>query len=465
MASFWTPAAFAQITGGRWLIPPPALDQPLAGVSIDSRQLGPGAVFVAIRGERQDGHDFVAHALAQGAALAIVEQEIPSPEPGGALLQVPSTIGALHALARHYRDLLGASGCRVLSVSGSNGKTTTRHLIHHVLTQAVWRGTQSPRSFNNHLGVPLTLLAAQLGDAFVVCELGTNHPGELAALAELVRPDLAVVTSIGEEHLEFFGDLAGVAREESAVFDFVRPGGSVVLPEARWLPLPLELPARPGVSISRFDLDPLASDLPLPGLHNRLNASAAALVARLFGADDETIRRALNCANAPPLRSEVLFAADPLRPTVINDAYNANPSSMAAALSLLKDWAGRRRVSILGDMLELGERSPTAHQEVVAWALAAAEHCIFVGPCFAAAIAQISPNKAPGTGQVAAYSDWSTEVIEAILAALTPQDVVLLKGSRGMGMERLIPAIESHFPSATNEAAGDGLEFQSTPGY
>jgi UDP-N-acetylmuramoyl-tripeptide--D-alanyl-D-alanine ligase len=360
------------------------------------------------------------------------------------ILLVPSTVGALQALARRYRDLLGACGCRVLSVSGSNGKTTTRHLIHHVLSHGGLRGTQSPRSFNNQIGVPLTLLAAHPEDHFVACEMGTNHPGELAALADLVRPDLAVVTSIGEEHLEFFGDLAGVAREEAAVLGFVRAGGALVLPASHWLPVHLEPPPHPPYSVHRFDLDPLADHLALPGLHNRLNASAAALVARLLGVEEPAIACALVSAGAPPMRGEVLFAADRHRPTVINDAYNANPSSMGAALNALKAWEGRR-VAVLGDMLELGERGPAAHREVAVQALETAERCVFVGPCFLAAHPQSLRRPELRVGAVAVYADLSPSALDEIVASITVDDVVLLKGSRGMALERLIPAIEARF--------------------
>jgi UDP-N-acetylmuramoyl-tripeptide--D-alanyl-D-alanine ligase len=440
---FWSPASFATITAGRWLVPPTDPGQPLSGISIDSRQLSPGAAFIAIRGERHDGHAYVGQAASRGAGLALVERGLDGP-PSLPMLQVPSTVAALQALARRYRDLLGLSGCRVLSVSGSNGKTTTRHLIHHVLSQAGLRGTQSPRSFNNQLGVPLTLLAAQPEDGFVVCEMGTNHPGELAALADLVRPDLAVVTSIGEEHLEFFGDLAGVAREEAAVLGFVRAGGALVLPESHWLPVPLEPPSAPPFSVHRFDLDPLADHLPLPGVHNRLNASAAAVVARLLGVGEREIGLALASAGAPPLRGEVLFAAEHHRPTVINDAYNANPTSMAAALEALKAWEGRR-IAILGDMLELGEHSPAAHRKVAARALETAERCVFVGPHFLTARPHALLGHGMDSGAVAFYPDWSPSALDQIVASLTAHDVVLLKGSRGMAMERLIPAIEERF--------------------
>jgi UDP-N-acetylmuramoyl-tripeptide--D-alanyl-D-alanine ligase len=231
------------------------------------------------------------------------------------------------------------------------------------------------------------------------------------------------------------------------VFGCVRASGALVLPASRWLPVPLEPPPAPPFSIHRFDLDPLADHLALPGLHNRLNASAAAVVARLFGVAEPVIGRALASAGAPPMRGEVLFAADGRRPTVINDAYNANPTSMAAALRALKAWEGRR-VAILGDMLELGERGPAAHREVAVQAMETAERCVFVGPCFLAAHPQSLLGPEMNVGEVTVYADLSPSVLDKIAGSITVDDVVLLKGSRRMALERLIPAIEARFGRA-----------------
>ncbi|MGD8208055.1 MAG: UDP-N-acetylmuramoyl-tripeptide--D-alanyl-D-alanine ligase, partial [Thiohalocapsa sp.] len=295
MHPFWTPAVLAELTGGRWLAPPRRVDVSLTGLGIDSRTLHPGEVFVAIAGERFDGHDFLERAQAAGAALALVERDCEPPAGADgplAVLRVASTVRALQALASRYRDLLRAAGCRVVSVSGSNGKTTTRHLIHHVLTEGGLEGTQSLKSFNNHIGVPLTLLAARPEHDFVVAEIGTNHPGEIAELSAIARPDIAVITSIGEEHLEFLVDLDGVAREESALLAFVASGGIAILPAEGRLPVPLTLPAAPAFDVQRFDIEPITAALPLPGAHNRLNASAASAVARCFGIDEKRIASA-----------------------------------------------------------------------------------------------------------------------------------------------------------------------------
>jgi UDP-N-acetylmuramoyl-tripeptide--D-alanyl-D-alanine ligase len=441
--SFWTAAAFAEITAGRWLAPPADARAPLAGVGIDSRTLQPGEAFVAIAGERFDGHGFLDQAQAAGARLAIVEQDVAPPGGGLAVLRVDSTVAALQALAARWRDVLGASGCRVVGVCGSNGKTTTRHLIHHVLTHAGLTGTQSPKSFNNHLGVPLTLLGARAEQDFLVAEVGTNHPGEIAALAAIVRPDIAIITSIGEEHLEFFRDLNGVAREESTVLEHVAPGGTAILLAEARLPVPLTLPAEPAFAIQAFDVDPITAGLPLPGEHNRLNASAASAVARCFGVAEDRIASAWPAAGHAPMRGEVSGAEDPHRPTIINDAYNANPTSMRAALAVLAEYPAPR-MAVLGDMLELGQVSESAHRDIAALAADTAECCVLIGPHFAAAAAQLALDELA----VSAHPAWSEALAAEIAAELTPDTTLLLKGSRGMALERLLPALDARFDGA-----------------
>ncbi|WP_295878380.1 UDP-N-acetylmuramoyl-tripeptide--D-alanyl-D-alanine ligase [uncultured Thiohalocapsa sp.] len=446
-ARFWTPAAFAEITRGHWLVPPGDANAAVTGLGIDSRALHSGEAFVAIAGERFDGHDFLDQVRASGARLAIVERDVTPPDAAGtaalALLRVDSTIAALQALAVAWRDVLRGAGCRVVSVCGSNGKTTTRHLIHHVLSHAGLTGTQSPKSFNNHLGVPLTLLGARAAHDFLVAEIGTNHPGEIAELAAIVRPDIAVLTSIGEEHLEFFRDLTGVAREESAVLEHVADGGTAILLTVERLPVALTLPQAPAFAIERFDLDPVTADLPLPGEHNRLNASAASAVARRFGIAEDIIRGAWPAAGHAPMRGEVLHAEDTSRPTVINDAYNANPTSMRAALAVL-GASPAPRVAVLGDMLELGAVTPSAHRDIAALAADTAERCVLIGPHFAAAAAQLMLDGRA----VSAHPEWSDALAAEIAAGLAADATLLIKGSRGMALERLLPALDARFGAA-----------------
>lgn len=440
-ADFWTPTHVAALTGGTWRSPPHEAAQPLTGLGIDSRSLGPGEAFVAIAGARFDGHDFVAEALAKGAGLVIVERA-PSalPEVAAGILQVASTLEALQTLASHWRDQLRASGCRVISVSGSNGKTTTRHLIHQVLTRGGQTGTQSPKSFNNALGVPLTLLAARAEHGFVVAEIGTNHPGEIDRLAAIVRPDIAVITSLGEEHLEFFRDLAGVAREESQVLSHIEDGGVAIIPSSEHLAAPLTLPRRQGLLIQRFGLDPVTAGLGLPGVHNRLNASAASAVARCFGIAEAEIADAWPCAQPAPMRGELIAADDPTRPTIINDAYNANPTSMRAALDLLAGYPSPRW-AVLGDMLELGDAAPAAHRAIAARAAEVCQRCILIGEHFTAAY----PPARPGAtvARMTTHPQWSDALAVEIAAEMSAETTLLIKGSRGMALERMLPIIDA----------------------
>ena len=414
---FWRLVSLGDRAGGAWATPvdDAALDASATGVSIDTRTLRPGEVYVAIRGERFDGHDFAARAVEAGASAVVVERAVVGM--GGApVLRVDSTVEALQRWAGGWRDELAAGGCRVIAVGGSNGKTTTRGLIHHVLTRAGIAGTQSPKSFNNHLGVPLTLLAADAGHGFVVAEVGTNHVGEVDALARLIRPDAAVITSIGREHLEHFGSLDAVRREEFSLLDHVQAGGPAWTPDA---PPP-----------------PYAGPLALPGEHNRLNAAAAAAVARWLGVDDATIEAALAAAEPPPGRGRVKRLGEI---TVIDDSYNANPDSMLAALRVLADHAPARRVAVLGDMFELGGHGPAGHREVLAAARAAADRVVVVGESFADAAA--------GADDVQSHRDPDAAAIAAIADALEAGDVVLLKGSRGMAMERILAALTRQAPS------------------
>ncbi len=454
MSDFWTPRAIAATLGGQWLGPVP--DTALRGVSIDSRAIHPGEVFIAIKGDRFDGHDFLAAAFDRGAAFAIAaSSRRPTPDARHPMLLVPDTLVALQQLASAYRDELARQGCKVIAVAGSNGKTTTRHMIHHVLTHAELRGTQSPKSFNNHIGVPLTLLGARVSgigyrvsgegkdratsdhtpypiphtpppDDFVVVEVGTNHPGEIAALGAIVRPDIAVITSIGAEHLEFFGDLAGVAREEASLLACVQPEGVAIVPhDAPW-PDEFEFPLPVGVALVEFaEDDPVAATVALPGRHNRANAAATAAVARCLDVSDSSIGAALACASAVDGRSQIIELGQGV--TLLNDSYNANPDSMRAALDVLGAF-GRRRVAILGDMLELGHASADSHRAIVDLARRSADEVVLIGERFGGPA-------------------WSVDLSQRIAAMIEPGDVVLLKASRGMRLERLIPAIEARFPT------------------
>jgi UDP-N-acetylmuramoyl-tripeptide--D-alanyl-D-alanine ligase len=436
--SFWDFANLHDVTNGRWVKPPAENVAAPNGLSHDSRTLKLGQIYLAIRGENFNGHDFVGAGFDAGAAMAIVDEESakaggwlsPSFEDRGAVLAVPDTVTALQQLAAAYRNVLSEAGCKVISVSGSNGKTTTRHLIHHVLTACGMAGTQSPKSFNNHLGVPLTLLAAQPDHDFVACEIGTNHPGEVDALAEIVRPDVAVITSIGEEHLEHFGDLEGVAKEEAAVLPRVRPGGLVLVPADAATMLAPFYDVQEGVGLFSAlpdAADRVPSDFPLAGDHNRMNAGLVMTLASYLGLDPTRVKSALSDAATPEGRMQLIRLGNDV--TLIHDAYNANPTSMRASLSTLARMEGNRRVAVLGEMYELGDTSADAHAQVKGFAQASADVVMLIGEAFGA-------------------DAWSDNLPQKVADQLQPGDTVLLKASRGMQLERVIPAIEAKFGQA-----------------
>ncbi|MEM6393912.1 MAG: UDP-N-acetylmuramoyl-tripeptide--D-alanyl-D-alanine ligase [Planctomycetota bacterium] len=454
MTEFWSPDNLAKLTDGAWLSFPKAAP---TGLWHDTRQLQPGNAFLALPGNRVDGHTLLPQAADAGASCAIITDPNPThaTHPTLPLLLVKDAIAALHALAHAYRTLLGEAETSVIAVSGSNGKTTTRHLIHHVLTNAGnLHGSQAPASFNNHLGVPLTLLRAQPTDRFVALELGTNHPGEIDQLAALARPDLSVIPSLGEEHLEAFTDLAGVVREEAAVLRHVRPGGIILTtPDAGQL-LAEHYDVQEGVGMTSVNPDhfTLPADFPLPGEHNHSNAALALAVARLFDIPPNTGQHALSTFTSAPHRSH-LRRIGPI--TLLDDCYNANPSSMHQAITTFMNVKrDAQHILVLGDMLELGEDSEKAHQDL--GRLTAFYNPVNARPESPKTSALFLIGDAVQATQrvwtamgldrfVTRFNELDDQAIEHITHTIQPGDHILLKASRGLRLERLIPAIETRF--------------------
>lgn len=450
--SFWSLDSLCQHSGGKWLVAPAAARTDATGISTDTRSLTPGQAFIAIKGETHDGHDHAQRAIDAGASMLIVDRPItlPAGTPSCPIALVPDTRRALGVLAAAYRATLRA---KVIAICGSNGKTTTVRLVHAALAASL-RGTASQKSFNNDLGVPITILSAKPDDQYLICEVGSNAPGEIAALASIVRPDVAVITSIGREHLQGFGDIAGVAREEASVLKFLRPGGLAILtadapdlrPLARcvsrvtWFGVAADASLRAAnirhelIDNARlcFDVGQARISLPLIGEHNASNALAALAVAREIGVADAAAISGLASATGPEMRLAITrLAVTGGHATIINDAYNANPESMLAGLRTLASLGGMstsptsRRVAILGDMLELGSAEASSHTEILTAARAAADLVLTIGPRFAAAGG--SPEQLT-----------TDDAIAQARAALRDGDIVLLKGSRGMRLERLL---------------------------
>lgn len=469
--SFWSYANLASLTRGCWLVEPQDIHATLntgntpAGIPVegglwhDTRDIKPGQAYLAIAGENFDGHNFVPQAFAADAGLAIVQHDsftFDAANTDQPILKVDDTIQALQDLARAYRDVLATSGCKVISVSGSNGKTTTRHLIHHVLSRCGLAGTQSPKSFNNHLGVPLTLLAAQPIHDYVACEIGTNKPGEVDFLGQLVRPDIAAITSIGEEHLEFFHDLKGVVDEEFAIVKHIKEAGPAILAKLDLEPaLQRDIDSIVGQQKQQGPAIDPQRELPnFFGSHNASNASLAIQVGLLLGLPEADLRAALLTAQPAPHRSQRLTLGQGV--TLIDDCYNANSDSLRAALADLTtesthsetSGGGGRCVAILGDMFELGEQTPAAHRAIPSLLPANKEPGQWLTIYIGQAMHQYAYAQAIEQGQAdaaIAFAQWTDDLPSRIADLLNPGDTVLLKGSRGMRLERIIPAIQTRF--------------------
>jgi UDP-N-acetylmuramoyl-tripeptide--D-alanyl-D-alanine ligase len=462
--NFWGADNLKTVTGGRWLVEPRG-ETSFAGVSTDTRTLKPGQVFVALRGERFDAHDHLQQAVDTGAALLIVDREdsaasLPGKTP---TLVVGDTLASLSQLAAAYRRTLAA---KVVAVTGSVGKTSTKQLIDAVL-RARFKGSASPKSFNNSVGVPLTILAAEPDDAYLVVEIGTNAPGEVAALAAIAEPDVAVITNIGAAHLEGLGGIDGVFNEKTSILNHLREGGiGIVCTDSyRLTELARDTPniftyghqITCDLWIVSYEADAAGSTfklmngqkyrIPLLGEHNAVNALAAIYIGRHMGLTQEQIAAGLAATCAPQSRLNIRRFGPATAPLLlIDDCYNANPESMASSLAVLAHYpkpAAGRRIAILGDMLELGQRGPELHRALGEQVSSLdVDAVLFVGRLSlfgAEAAARNWPQN-----RVHAFPSITDAAAAQVAALLRPGDVVLLKASRGMALERLIPAIESH---------------------
>lgn len=455
---------------GRWLRSPTTAG--FTGVGTDTRAGLAGCLFIALRGERHDGHDHVVAAVEAGAAAAMVDRDgdLAALPPGFGVLRVDDTLAGLQRLAAAHRLRLRAV---VVGITGSAGKTTTRRLLDAILSRRL-RGVQSPKSFNNHIGVPLTLLSADASHAYVLAEIGMSAPGEIAALARIAEPTIGIVTSVGRAHLAGLGSVAAIAREKAALLEHLRSDGAAfacadapsLRPFLRDLrdvttfgeaaDADIRLTARrvvPGGQEIEVD-GSFRAILALPGRHNAVNALAATAVARRMGLDDAAIVEGLASAAASDMRFEPRMVAgrDGAAPVMlVNDAYNANPDSVAAAIATFLEIAAgaTRRVVVLGDMLELGSEGPALHAEVGqrvvdATRLASIDVAAFVGPLSAHA-AEVASSQ-PGI-QVVTQTQLDPD---AIAALVRPGDAVLVKASRGMALERAAEAIAHRFGTPPN---------------
>jgi UDP-N-acetylmuramoyl-tripeptide--D-alanyl-D-alanine ligase len=469
-APLWTSAAMAeamraQVSG--------VLPEAVSGLSIDSRTIAMGDAYFAIKGDIHDGHDFVAAALKAGAGLAVVEaaqrHKFADDAP---LLVVEDVLAGLVDLARAARARLGA---KVIAVTGSVGKTSTKEALRRVL------GAQGPThasaaSFNNHWGVPLSLARCPASVRFAIFEIGMNHSGEIEPLVKLVRPQIAIITTVEPVHLEFFAGIEAIADAKAEIFAGVEPGGAVVLnrdnpqyarlarrakklgikrivsfgadkkSEARLLDLSLH-PDCSAVHARILGHD-VTYKLGVPGRHMAMNSLAVLAAAALAGAD--LARAALSLSQFEPAAGRgvrrILEVASG-EATLIDESYNANPASMAAALNVLGQaqvGPKGRRIAVLGDMLELGPTGPALHNGLLE--AIKTNHIDLVYCC-----GPLMRNlwDALSTGKRGGYAESAAALEAQAVSAIRAGDAIMVKGSLGSKMKTIVNALEKRFPGKT----------------
>ncbi|NQU19810.1 MAG: UDP-N-acetylmuramoyl-tripeptide--D-alanyl-D-alanine ligase [Candidatus Nealsonbacteria bacterium] len=443
-------------TGGRPLTSDVARDAELGPAAIDSRRVEPGEVFWAMRGPNYDGADFADEAFRRGAAGVVTTRAIDAPK-GHWAVQVDDTAEALQRWAEYRRRHFTGT---VIGVTGSVGKTTTRQMIHTVL-QSRLSGTASPRNYNNHVGLPLSMFALRPDHDYSVLELGASRPGEIAALAGLCRPKVGVITQIGDAHLGGFGNRQGIARAKAELLAALPPDGRAVLGDDPWLRSVAEgchaevtwvgtgdnchvraADVHTGQGHLTFRVEDCRFRVPVWGRHHLSSALAAVGVARILGFDLDEIAAALGNFDPVPMRCEVFEIREA---TVINDTYNSNPTAMQAALELVRDFdVTGRRIVVAGDMGELATEAISRHfqlgRQIVA--TGGAELLIACGR-----FARYVTAGARSLGMPPARAICCETVDEALPhlgQTLQPGDLVLIKGSRMMAMERLVEALQQY---------------------
>jgi len=452
-------AEAAAVAGGRFALPG---GQSLERVVIDSRESGPGALFVPLAGTRTDGHEYLLDALARGSPAVLVERRrwrrlssVLGPEArqrGAAVILVASPLRALQALARfHLRRL--ESVLRV-GVTGSNGKTTTKALLAAILAREAPTAASSG-NLNSEIGLPLASFQVAPCHRFAVFEMGINRPGEMDLLSEIARPERVLVTNIGTAHIGPLGSREGIAREKKRAFRCFNGRQKAFLFEGepyygylsrgvRGQVIPFGPKSTPGFEGSEdLGLDGtlirwegLRIRFPLFGHHNLLNALGAITLATELGASRAAVQEALEMVRPLEGRSQILRGG----PTVIQDCYNANPESMRRLLEFVKplSWPGRK-IAVLGSMLELGEATHEEHRRIGAEAAGAGFDCLLLfGEEMAGAYEELRRTGYSG------YAEWTadfTALRQQLRNLARPEDLIVLKGSRGMELERLVPEI------------------------
>ncbi len=428
-------------------------DRLVTHLSTDSRTIQPGDLFVALRGDNFDGHKFVGQAMERGAAGAIVETKwTGKPAPDFSLLRVADTLVAYQQVAANYRHSLGI---KVVAITGSNGKTSTKDFTASVLGHR-FQVTKTDGNFNNHVGLPQTMLEATARDQIGVWEIGMNHPGEIAPLAQLARPDVAIITNIGIAHLEFMGTREAIAQEKGELAAALPADGTLILNRSDEFADAIAQRTSAKVIFAGIDAGEVQAReivqtaegaeftvyegahrchavLPVPGLHMVQNALLAIAAGRVFGLSLEQCAAGLAVAPITKARLQVKNIGGV---QFIDDSYNANPDSMKAALRTLAELeTDGQRIAVLGQMAELGAESVRGHQEVGQIAASLGIDCLISLGKDSAEIAQAARGAGLKNSSTLASAE---EVADLLCETVHPGDLVLIKGSRAARTERVL---------------------------
>ncbi|MBU6994669.1 UDP-N-acetylmuramoyl-tripeptide--D-alanyl-D-alanine ligase [Ferrovum myxofaciens] len=444
----WTWHEVVHLLGGV----PKGSNPELLRITTDSRDCGPGDLFIAIKGEFFDGHDFLGEVRTRGVAGAIIERDVPAVQDWDCCWQTDSTRVALAQLARARRRQVDP---RVVAVTGSNGKTTVKEMVAAILRASDPAGAQTvwatPGNFNNDIGLPLTLLALRPEHRWAVIEMGMNHAGEIARLTRIAEPEVAVVTNIQRAHLGHLGSLAEIARAKGEIFEGLGVTGVAVLPENGPYGTVLRSAAAPhkmltfgfeekasvrgeserGLLRIRGSAESVTVRLQVPGRHNQENALAATAVALALGVNMGAVQRGLENFAGMPGRLQSRFSS--LGALILDDTYNANPDSVQAALEVLAQRPGRR-IFVLGDLGELGPEGPALHAEVGQLARTLGIDEFYT-------LGNLAREASLAFGPSARHETETRHLIQVLRPQLNADTVVLVKGSRFMGMEAVVEGL------------------------
>lgn len=430
------------------------------GVTIDSRAVTKGCLFVPLKGEQVDGHQYVRSAIAQGASASFWQQDIPNPPTDLPIILVENTEKALQQLARAYRDQLNI---KVIGITGSNGKTTTKDMTAALLA-TTYKVHKTNGNFNNHLGLPLTILSMDEETEAAVLEMGMSSRGEIEFLSKLAKPDVAIITNIGESHLLDLGSREEIANAKLEIVEGLPQGGMLIyhgdepLLESR---IQKQFPHLRVLSFGRTernDLFPLTItqeadstsftlggenqgdyQIPVLGQHNVLNALAAILAAKELNIDNESIHKGLEAIRLTNMRMEMVEGINGQK--IINDAYNASPTSVKAAIELIEGLSGfRNKILVLGDMLELGASEKDFHLRIGELIAVDQIDKVFTYGPLADYIAK-GARKTFAAENVQSFQD-KQQLIEALQTSTDAHDLILVKASRGMKLEEVVKALQ-----------------------